>query len=117
MFRGMTARTITRAEAQTYLAAVLEAEIAGIEESRWAEGDDLCPAQWSAIAARERTEAAALRLVAQRGMGATLLAQDMDRLRENGFTPPDMGQTTRAIFTCQDLLANRNFAGVTPTPT
>ncbi|WP_172971431.1 tyrosine-type recombinase/integrase [Palleronia sp. THAF1] len=98
MYLGMESGTLTRDDVRTYLDAVVTEELQRIEGERWDESPAISPSEWRARWMRDRAEVFALRIVAQRGEAADLMAEDMDVLRDQGFRPDEMGMVMEKIL-------------------
>ena len=74
MIECMTHTTLTRAHLHQYLEAVVQAEVARIEDARLHEVPPASSREGRARGMRDRAEAYALRLLSSRGPGAGLLS-------------------------------------------
>ncbi len=77
---------ISTAEAQRFLSAEVASALRQIEEDRFLEPDATSPEQWRARYFNEKCRSVALRIVASRRFGASLLDEDRLELVKEGFT-------------------------------
>ena len=103
MIDSMTDKSLTRAQARPYLEAVVQSEIERLEAARWCETPPASTKEWRKRWMRERAEAYAFRLLASRGPEAELLSEDMDKLRPEGFYPPDMATAAETLYELSDV--------------
>ena len=106
---GMRNGRITRAEAQEFLATIVSKELEKIEEERYYEREATNSWEWEERYLDERCQAKAARIVAQRGLAASLLDSDIEDLLADGASPKEIDMVEHHIKCAKNRIKDESF--------